>query len=281
MDTEDFVLETKDHLDLQGKIWIPKEGLKAVVLLIHGLGEHINRYHHVAKYLAEHGYALMAADLRGHGKSDGLRGHVPSYDVLLSDIDLIIQKVRERFPNLPLFLYGHSMGGSIALNYVIRRKPDLTGVVVTSPGLRTGTPVSPITLGLGKILYNLAPKFQLDNGLDVQNLSHDNAVITQYKSDPLTHPKISARWGLDFLESGEYALQHANEFSLPLLLYVGSRDHIVSPAAVQEFGKNAPNCTVVVWEGLYHETHNEAEKDIVLKNTVSWLDEKLILDQSH
>ncbi len=274
MHTEDFVLETKDHLNLQGKIWIPQEGLKAAVVLIHGLGEHINRYHHVAKYFSDHGYALMGADLRGHGKSDGLRGHVPSYDMLLSDIDLIIQNARERFPNVPLFLYGHSMGGSIVLNYVIRCKPELSGAVVTSPGLRTGTPVSPITLGLGKILYNLVPTFLLDNGLDLQNLSHDNAVITQYKSDPLTHPKISARWGLDFIESGEYAIKHASEFTLPLLLYVGSQDHLVSPAAVQEFGNKAPNCTMVIWEGLYHETHNEVEKDIVLKNTVSWLDEK-------
>ena len=126
-----------DGLPLVGRCWEPAGEPRAVVCLVHGLGEHSGRYAHVAAALNDAGYAVLACDKRGHGRSGGKRGHTPSYEALMTDIDLLLAQAEQRFPGKPRFLYGHSLGGNEVLNYALRRKPDLAGVVATSPGLRT------------------------------------------------------------------------------------------------------------------------------------------------
>jgi acylglycerol lipase len=275
MQHEEFSLQMTDGFSLYGQGWKPDGPAKASICLVHGLGEHTGRYEYVASVLTKNGYALYGCDLRGHGKTGGPRGHYPNYNLVMSDVKSCLEYTQQKFQGVPSFLYGHSMGGSIVLNYGLRMKPQLQGVVATSPGLKTGTEPSKMLLAAGKILYAIVPSFGLNNGLDRNNLSHDLDNIAKYNIDPLVHPTISARFALDFMESGVWALEHASEFSLPLLIQIGEKDHLVSVPAAREFAQKAPNCTFKEWPGLFHETHNEPEKDQVLQFMVGWLDSKM------
>src|SRR5512136_1991277 len=127
MKITEWTWKSFDGLDMYGRAWAPDGAPKAAILLVHGLGEHVGRYDHVAAALTEKGYAMHGSDLRGHGRSGGPRGHTPSYDALLEDMTGFLSQIEGRCDGLPRFLYAHSLGGNLALNYVLRHKPDLTG----------------------------------------------------------------------------------------------------------------------------------------------------------
>jgi len=271
---------SNDGLKLYSQSWLPgdKPGSepKAAVCLMHGLGEHSGRYAHVAQALGAAGYALCAYDLRGHGRSGGPRGHSPTVDATLDDVELLLQEASRRCPGRPQFLYGHSLGGTMIVMYALRRRAALQGLVATGPGLRLGTPQPPLKIWLGKVTYNLVPGLTLPNGLLRDGLSRDRHIVEEYNADPLVHGLVSARFGLDLINSGEWALEHAAELRLPLLLMHGGADYITSPQASREFAAKANGrCTLKVWDGLYHEIHNEPEQAEVLKYMIGWLDERL------
>jgi alpha-beta hydrolase superfamily lysophospholipase len=273
MKRDEFTRRTSDGAQLYYQGWAPDDAPRAAICLVHGLGDHSGRYSHVAAHLNAAGYALLAYDQRGHGKSDGRRGHSPSYDRAMDDIGLLISEGEERYPGLPRYLYGHSLGGSLVLNYALRRKPALDGVIATSPGLRPAMPIAGWKQALIGPLYNRLPGLQLPNGLDITGISRDPAVVEAYRRDPLVHDRASVRFGADILSSGEWALEHAVEFPLPLLLIHGSADRITSPEASQEFAAKAGDrCTFLLLDGFYHETHNEPEAHLALNATVGWLD---------
>ncbi len=256
--------------------WQP-EVVKAVIVLVHGLGEHAGRYEHVAAALTQAGYLLTAFDLPGHGKSDGVRGHIASYDLVMDFVNRLLEEATAKYPNKPRFVYGHSMGGNIMLYYLLKRRPNLAGAVVTSPGLGTADPVPAWKSMLGKALYNMAPSMQMDNGLLLSGLARDASVVEAYKADPLVHGKISTRLGIDLLNHGQEIVRHAGEFpDIPLLLMQGSGDKIVSPQVTDQFAKNfRGDLTYRVWDGMYHELHNEPEKQQVLDAMVTWLDQRV------
>ncbi len=271
---------SNDGLKLYSQSWLPgdKPGgePKAAVCLVHGIGEHSGRYAHVAQALCAAGYALCAYDLRGHGRSGGPRGHSPTYDAMLDDIALLLKEAEGRCPGRPQFLYGHSLGGNLVINYALRRHPALRGVVATGPGLRVGTPQPALKLWLGRVVYHIWPGLTMPTGLVLEGLSRDPSVVEKYRADPLVHGVVSARFGLDFLDAGEWALEHAAEFPLPLLLIHGTADILTSPEASREFAAKAgARCTLRLWEDCCHETHNEPEKAEVLADMVGWLDERL------
>ena len=258
---------------MYAKGWAPEKEPKAVICLIHGLGEHIGRYEHVGAAFAEAGYALLGFDHRGHGRSSGPRGHTPSYDALMDDMASFIQQARERYPGKPCFLYGHSMGGNLVMNYSLRRKPDLAGVIATDPLLKLAFAPPAIKVALGRFMNNIAPGFTQASGLETKALSRDPKVIDAYINDPLVHDKISARLFLGLLDGGQYAFDHASEFPLPMLLMHGTADRLTSAEASRQFGAAAPKfVTTELWEGWFHEIHNELEKEKVLAKMIAWLD---------
>jgi alpha-beta hydrolase superfamily lysophospholipase len=274
----EFALEAVDGLHLYGQVWEPEVNPKALVALVHGLGEHSGRYAHVAEVFCQAGFVLLAVDLRGHGKSQGKRGHASSYEILMDDIGRQLEESARRYPGLPRFLCGHSLGGNLVLSYGLQRKPELAGVISTGPALRLAFTTPGWKLGLGKVLYNLWPSALIPSGLDCQGLCHDPLVVQAYEADPLVHDRVSARLGLDFLLFGEWELVHAGEWSLPLLLMHGEQDGLTSASASRRFAECAgPRCTLKIWPGLYHEIHNEPEKAEVLAFMVSWLDKIMAL----
>jgi alpha-beta hydrolase superfamily lysophospholipase len=266
---------TPDRQKLYTRGWVPlQESVRAALVLVHGLGEHCARYDAVAAFFAGQGIATFGFEHRGHGRSSGKRGHIPSYDLVLQDMDHFIEEARLAFEDVPVFLYGHSMGGNMVLYYALQRRSQaLRGVISTSPGLAVGTPLPLALRAVARLLYALAPSFTLPNGLNLAHLSHDERVIEAYRNDPLVTPMVSARLGLEMMDKGRWILEHAEDFPLPLLLLQGGAERIVSPEAVREFARRVPadRITYREWEHLYHELHNEPEKDQVLHTMLDWL----------
>ena len=273
----EFTRQSPDKLQFYFQGWEPEASLRAVVCLVHGLGEHTGRYAHVAAALNEAGYAVLGFDLRGHGKSEGLRGHTPTYDALMDDIGRLLDEAAQRYPGKPQFIYGHSLGGNLVLNYALRRKPQTRRGHLHQPGHPCGQPLPATQLTLAKVMNRLQPTMQMPNGLTLDGLARDPEVIRAYKSDPLVHNKISVRLAVEMLQAGEWALAHAAEFPLPLLLVHGSADQLTSAAATQEFaGKVRGDCTLKIWDGFYHETHNEPEKAEVLAFMVALATDRIM-----
>lgn len=264
--------KSKDGLTLVGREWKPAGAMRGAVCLVHGHGEHTGRYPHVAAAFNQAGYALLGLDLRGHGQSEGQRGFTPSYDAFLDDIDAALSETRSRFPSLPLFIYGHSLGGNLVLYHAVRRKPALSGVIASSPLLRLAFEPPAWKTTMGRLMSNIWPAFSMQSGLEQAALSHDQEVVRAYAADPLVHDRLSARLGTGFLDAGQWLIDHGTELALPLLIYCGSQDSIVSADACREFAaKVKGDCTIKIWEGLYHECHNEPQKAEVLAFVMKWL----------
>jgi acylglycerol lipase len=264
--------KSKDGLKLVGREWKPGGKARGAICLVHGIGEHTGRYPHVAAAYNQAGYAVLGLDLRGHGLSEGQRGFTPSYDAFLDDIDVLLGEARSRYPSLPLFFYGHSLGGNLVLYHALRRQPALTGVVASSPQLRLAFQPPAWKTTMGRLLFNIYPAFSMPSGLEQAALSHDPEVVRAYAADPLVHDKVSARLGIGLIDVGLWLLDHAAEFALPLLIYCGSEDRLVSAGACREFASKVKgDCTIKIWEGLYHETHNEPQKAEVLAFVTQWL----------
>jgi alpha-beta hydrolase superfamily lysophospholipase len=276
METFEWKWKSRDGLEMYARGWKP-ETPRAVVVLVHGLGEHVNRYPHVAEALAQAGYAMQGFDERGHGQSGGARGHTPAYEYLLNDITDFIADAQKRYPGLPVFLYGHSMGGNQVINYVLRTPNNkLKGVIATGPWLRLAFEPPAMQVTLGKLMNNLYPAFSQANGLDQSALSSDPAVVKAYATDPLVHEKITARLFVSMYTNGLWALEHAADLKIPLLLMHGNADRVSSAKASAEFAQKAGKIvTLHLWDGFYHEVHNEPGQAEVLKAMVDWLGQHL------
>ena len=255
--------------------WVPERVTRAVVCLVHGLGEHCGRYEHIAEALSREGYVVVGFDLRGHGKSSGRRGDIPSYSVMLDDIGHLVQEAQLQFPGIPLFLYGHSLGGNLVLNYVLRKTPPLTGVIVTGPWLKLAFEPPAWKIKLAKLMSRALPSITQSNGLVVSHLTHDHQVVEKYSSDPLVHDKISSRLFFNVYMAGQFALDNARGFALPLLLMNGDADKITDWQASRDFADHVTKelCTFKLWPGLYHELHNELNKEQVIDFIEDWLEE--------
>jgi alpha-beta hydrolase superfamily lysophospholipase len=271
-----FKLRTQDGLQLFAQGWEPSGRVRAVICLLHGLGDHSGRFAHLARFLLPSGYAVTSFDLRGHGNSEGIRGHFPSIELVMQDIDELIIAAQERYPDVPGFLYGHSLGGVLALNYVLRRKPELAGVVITSPGLKTALENQKGKIALARLLVIFAPALTLPNGLDTRALSRDTKVVIDYVQDPLVHDRASLAFANTMLEAIKWTFEHAVEFHLPLLMMHGTADQLAYYQGSQEFaGHVQGDCTLKLWDGLYHEIHNEPEKGDVFAYLLQWLESHL------
>jgi len=275
MKNEQYSWKTFDGVDIFAQAWTADGKARAAVALVHGLGEHSGRYQRVAEKLPAAGFAVTAYDLRGHGKSGGPRLFAPAYEALLRDIDEHLEQTRRRFPGLPVFLYGHSLGGAQVLAYSLKRNPSLAGVIASSPLLAPGIKVSPMKIRAGKILSRIAPRMILSTDVPWESLSRDAAFVEVTKKDPLYREGTSARLGVEFLAAGEWVTTQ-KKFPLPLLLMQGTGDRHVSPQATIEWGRQlSGDVTLKVWDNGRHELHNDIEKDEVVDFAIGWLTKHL------
>ena len=277
MKHQELKWKSHDGLDIFAQVWEPDVVLpRGVVCLVHGLGEHSSRYAHVAEALGKEGYILFSFDHRGHGRSGGARGHFSSSDDFLKDIDHLLEEARTRYPDLPMQLYGHSLGGILVLNYTLKRKPNIKGVIATSSGLRTALEEQPVKIMMAKVLGALIPTTAIASGLDSKAISRDETVVQTYLKDPLVHDKVTLGFGKVMLGVTKWTLENAKDFPLPLLLLHGKSDAIAYPTGSIEFAAALKDrATLVLWDGAYHELHNEPEKADVFKTILMWMDARL------
>jgi alpha-beta hydrolase superfamily lysophospholipase len=278
MNHTSFNFSSKDGLNLFGRAWISQSPQpKGLLYLIHGLGEHSGRYADLADVLNQSGYHLVGFDLRGHGLSEGPRGHTPEYGMLLDDVERLIIESNNRFSfKLPEFLYGHSLGGNIVINYGLQRKRSFMGFIVTSPLLETTFEPPQAKLFAAKVFSQIMPSLTLKNGLETEALSRDEAIVQAYKDDPYVHDKLSAQLGYQMLQMGKYALSRGSDWEHSLLLMHGTADRICSAPASQIFARaTGEKVDLVLWEDNYHELHNDLDKHKVIRKMVQWLDEQI------
>jgi len=272
--------EDTDGITFQVQGWEPDNNRpKALVALVHGLGEHTGRYPHVAQALVDAGYALVGFDLRGHGKSGGARGHMPSLDTCMHDIRSFFKYLVTRYPEIPHFLYGHSLGGLLSLTYAIQYSKGLKGVIVTGAALRSALQEQKVKVAMAKLLGTLAPTITIPSGLETLAISRDPVVVKAYINDPLAHDKTSMGLGRAALKAIDLCFARARDFVPPLLIMHGKSDRITYPSGSEDFASLARetnrDVTLKLWEGMYHEIHNEPEKAEVFQFMVEWLDKHL------
>ncbi|MDW7754093.1 MAG: alpha/beta hydrolase [Brevefilum sp.] len=274
-----FSFSSKDGLTLQGRVWLSHHNRpKGIIYLLHDLGEHSAHFSHVAEAFSENHYHFVALDLRGHGLSEGKRGHSPSDVHLMNDIQNFIRVSNEklRITKLPSILYGHGLGANLAINYMLIRQPNITGVIATSPMFMPPFKVNKSKAAALKILANISPRLKLNNHMKAENLSWDLAVVQAYEEDVYNHNHLTARLALDIFQSGNYALANANKWYLPMLIMHGTADLICPPAASQEFAEKARTLVdLVLLNQFYHEIHNDFEKELVIKKMLDWVEKEI------
>lgn len=265
-----------DNTRLFVQTWQPEIDPKAVICLVHGIGEHSSRYCKWAERFVENGYAVVGFDQRGHGLSEGKRGVISSYQDFMSDIDEMLEETNVLFPSIPFILYGHSMGGGEVLNHLIRRNANYLGVISTSPWIETQAAPAKFLISFLRFMNRFIPSFSIKTSFNAKRLSHIKEVWNKYEQDELIHHMVSFRLFIDSYDAGYYALENANKVEKPLLLLHGDEDQITNSKASQIFSENCSNwCTFIKYQNAYHELHNDYCKDLVFSDILFWIESRL------
>jgi alpha-beta hydrolase superfamily lysophospholipase len=269
-------LKTADGLDLHLRRWQADDAPHPwTFVIVHGLGEHGGRYQHLAEWFTPLGATVYAMDLRGHGLSGGPRGHTPSLEALLADIDAVVMRARAESGG-PVVLIGHSFGGFLAIAYALRHPEHIDKAVFSAPLLIPKVKVPAWKRPLAQILPRVAPRVAVSNEVDANLLSHDPEVARRYASDPLVHDRITGGLYRDTVARGEEFIGRAAELRVPFLLMQGRDDQIVDPIGSQRFfaRATAPDRAFCLYPGLYHEIFNELEQERVFQDLDSWLTQR-------
>jgi alpha-beta hydrolase superfamily lysophospholipase len=260
--SQNITLYTKDYL-------VKNE--KANLLIIHGMHEHCGRYQHVAKMLNESGINVYTFDLRGHGNSGGPKNIVKDIDEYRQDVENVYRTIPK---NKPFFLLGHSMGGLIAVNFLLyRERTDITGVILSGPALEVGNDITPTTVKIVKFLGKYVPELKTSK-LNPSSISRDPVTIEQYKTDPLiTRHGAKAGLGLALINAITETKKDFNKFDFPVLIMHGGDDKIVNPEGSKELYATckSKDKTLKIWDGAYHEIFNEINKKEVLEFMNAWI----------
>jgi alpha-beta hydrolase superfamily lysophospholipase len=258
----------------------PADSERARVVIAHGLGEHSGRYGNVVERMLLKGISAYVPDHRGHGQSEGKRGHVLNFAQYLSDLRLSVELAGENRPEgMKLFLLGHSMGGLIVLNFA-QQYPDLIdGVVASSPALGMAIEVAGVKKALASLMSHIWPEMSMGNELAATKISHDQKVVSAYKSDPLVHDRVSVRFFSEILAAMETAHANASHLKVPTLLQVAGSDKLVNALSSTQFFEKLEfeDKTLYVYEGRYHEIYNEVEdlRKAVFNDLENWLEKQL------
>lgn len=274
MKRRDFTTAGIGGLDLRAQAWLPDANPRAVIALAHGLGEHSDRYQHVATRLVSAGYAVYAVDHRGHGRSPGPRANIERFDHVVSDFCAFAGRTARQHPGTGMFLLGHSMGGAIAFASALRLQDNLHGLVLSAPALAIEDKVPAWQQALARALAVVLPNAGVLR-LSPAAVSRDPQVVREYENDPLVHHgSIPARTAVELLGATRNFRELATRLKLPVLILHGTADQLV-PLAPTRAIHNAiasRDRTLRFYEGLYHEVFNEPERDQVLADLVDWLD---------
>jgi alpha-beta hydrolase superfamily lysophospholipase len=254
--------------------WEPEADPRAVVALLHGLGEHSGRYEHVAARFTAAGLAVRALDLRGHGRSPGPRG-ATRFEPAVADLAALVRGCGER--GVPVFVYGHSLGALIAALWLVREPaPPVAGAVLSAIGLHSALREQAAKVRAARVLGRVLPNVRVRSGIDPATLSRDPAVVEAYRADKFVHDTASLGFGLDALEAIDEIAASAPRLAVPLLVIHGGEDQVAYASGARELAALAPSVTTLhVYDGLFHEIHHEPERDRVLGDVLAWIESRL------
>jgi alpha-beta hydrolase superfamily lysophospholipase len=260
-------------INIYYQAWLPDGDVKAVLFLVHGLGDHCGRYmNHVNRFVPL-GYAVYGLDHIGHGKSDGQREVIDRFSDFTDTLKIYYEMVKGWQPGKPIFILGLSMGSLIACDYIIDHPSDFKGAILSAPLVVVGDAFSPFILTMARILSVIAPKAGVTK-LDTAALSHNPEVVKAYETDPLVfHEKTPARLGGEMLKTLERINAEVDKITLPFIVIQGGADKLVDPAGAQILYDKAgsKDKTLKIYDGLYHEVHNEPQREVMFKDLETWL----------
>ncbi|MEO8270890.1 MAG: lysophospholipase, partial [Aureliella sp.] len=252
--------------------WLPETAPQANVAIIHGLGEHGGRYDTIAQHFVRAGFSVSAFDQQGHGRSPESRGRIRSYSSLLDDIASFLKWNRTEHADIPTVLFGHSMGGNLVINYMLRNYPQPERVISSSPMLEKATPVHPSFVRFARWLMHIAPNLKLRSDVVVERLMSDPEEQQKLRDDELFHSQMTLRLGAGLLDSGAWALKHAAQLQTALLLSHGSSDYLTSYRASLEFARLAgDSCELVAIDGELHDPFRSLQRDSILARYVEFI----------
>lgn len=266
--------KTKSGANIYYQHWQPEGDPRAILLIVHGIGEHSGRYLNVVHYFVPRGFAVYGLDHIGHGKSDGTRMFVERFSDFTEPLKAYFDMIQGWQPGKPVFIVGHSMGGLIGSIYLLEHQDELKGAVLSAPAVKVADNISPLTITLGKVLSGILPKTGL-LALDATTISKDPAVVSAYLNDPLVYTgKVTARLAAEMLSAMQRITAEAASIHIPILLLQGSADRLIDPGGANMLYEKAstPDKALKVYEGLYHEVFNEPERGQVLKDMEAWLE---------
>jgi len=267
-----FELQAVDGVNLSGRAWLPPVP-RAVIALVHGINEHSGRYGFIAERANQQGLGLASIDLRGHGRSPGDRAYVERFDDYLLDVDALLAGTRELASGLPIFLMGHSMGGAIALRWLVQRPQTVAGLILSSAALRIGAEVPRLLIALAPLLSRWLPRLR-GTRLDPSLISNDPAVVAAYAGDPLVSLEAPpARTGAELLQAMATSQEAAARLTLPVYLFHGDADRLTDPAGSREIfdAWGGADRSLRLWPGSRHETLNDLDREQVVAELLQWV----------
>ena len=254
--------------------WLPEGEVKAVLLIVHGIGEHSGRYMNLVNHFVPLGYAVYGLDHIGHGNSDGTRVFVEKFSDFTDTLKIYFDKIRVWQPGKPIFLVAHSMGGLIGCAYLLDHQDELTGAIISAPAIKVSDSISPVTILAGRIFSSIAPKLGL-LALDASTICSDPAVVQAYIDDPLVYNgKITARLAAEMLGAMQRVTSEVGTIHLPMLIVQGTADKLVDPAGAKMLFEQSSSSdkTFKAYDGFYHEVFNEPGRAQVFSDLQEWFE---------
>lgn len=275
---------TKDGIHLRYRTWLPEEP-RSVVLLVHGAGEHIEKYEHLGDRLSHEGHAFIVFDLRGFGRSGGQRGHVTYFSQYLDDVDQLVTFFKQQLPTVPFYLVGHSLGGLIVTRYVQNRPDRVNGIILSAPALGFSIGIPQFADRIVRLISNIAPSFSVNPirlFKTVQNVPYINALLPYHIEpktiDPLACPRYSFRWLHELLTQALKAGQHAKDVIVPVLCIHGERDPLIPLEVVYSFFKSL-TVTEKKWLLVPGAEHLllHSEQLLAIDTVIQWINRKRVV----
>ena len=276
MQIKECCWKRRNSVKLYGKLWIPDDPMSVLIVMVHGIGEHSGCYDLLAEKFASRSVGVLTFDLRGHGRSSGLRGHT-SIKVIKEDIRFVINNMNKNYPDIPVVLFGHSMGGHMTLSFALDKKVQVQGFIASSPLLELVRPPSRLVIMSARLASHIMPWITVRTGVKSSQLSQNSVKKRSSKTDPLLHKRISIGLFSDIYTSCEHILHQKHQLDVPLLIMHGTEDTLTSYQASKLFAQNVgTNTSFKQWHGMHHDLLNDADNEAVFQYLMKWLSTQII-----